>query len=109
MASLVVTFTSAFPTPQRQVYAPVKVGSIARTELIELDASDASVVGTLSALASEHVVTLYAEAACYVQIGTSPTAVEPDTPGANVHFLAEGTRDDFWVAEGHKVAAIAVA
>jgi hypothetical protein len=105
MANLIVTFTSARPSPAQDNPAPVMVGSMARTEIIEIpSSSDGDTSSALEAEDNENIVSLYAEAACWVAVGTTP-AVET-TDGAYGHFIPAETPVQLWVEEGEKVAVI---
>ena len=106
MASLVVTFTRAASSPFTG-QPPVEVGSDARTELIDLEGGTGgpeSAAGELMAQGSENIVSLYAQAACWIAIST-----EPEAEAESGRFMDEGERLQLWVSAGQKVAAIGVA
>ena len=103
--ALIVTYSSVFSVSDPQhVYAPVMVGSKARTERIVMSsASVGSTAGSLSCASDECIVDIYAQADCWVQVGPTPVA---ETEGATSRFMAAGERAQYWVEAGAKVAGI---
>jgi hypothetical protein len=105
MANLIVTFTSARPSPAQDNPSPVMVGSMARTEVMEIPgASDGDSISTLAAAGQETIVNLYAEAACWVAIGETPEV--ETTEGSYGHYIPASLPVQFWVEVGEKVAVI---
>jgi hypothetical protein len=100
MARLVIEFTSASPDPMR--INTIERGDRCRLEIIDLATTEDGVSG--AAAGEENVIDLFAEAACWVQIGEDPEAV---AEGENCRFLNEGERRQFEVSPGQRVAAIA--
>jgi hypothetical protein len=101
MANLIVTYSRAKGTGVA-LQLPVQLASSYRTEIIAIDAgSDGlqSTTGALSATDGEHVVDIYADSACWVDIGETPVAAF----GTGRYFAA-GERAQYWVEFGHKVA-----
>lgn len=107
MASLYVTFSSAFPAPAKARNVPLAVGSMARTEVLEIPSqSTGPSTGTLSAAAGEDVVELLSEQDCWVAIGAAP---DPDavSGGATLGRLIKADLPyQFAVATGDKVAVL---
>lgn len=95
MASVYVTFTDAVREH------PVIYGKKGRTEVLNIEASTAEDETTLDANAGENIVSVYAEAACWVAIGDAP-----DPESANRHFIAAGERRDFWIDADQKVSIV---
>ena len=105
MADLVCTFTRAHPKH------PVQVAGTSRTERLTIsEGSDGAELGTLTAAAiagdeGEHILSLYAGADCWVDVGLAPEAESP-SPGGSSRFMAEGERLELWVEYGHKVSVV---
>ena len=95
MASVYVTFTDAVREH------PVIHGKKGRTEVLDIEANTAEDETVLDAAAGENIVSIYAEAACWVAIGAAP-----DATSSNRHFCAAGERRDFWIETDHKVSII---
>lgn len=109
MANLNVTFTKVVPSPEPAHKVPIAVGNAARSEKINIGST--STPGTLSTLAGETVVELYAEANCWLQIGSSPVIDRDANSDGDIDgfYMASGERLHRWVSEGEKVAVIAAA
>lgn len=109
MANLVVTFTTAFPTPARARDVPIAVGSVARSELVDIGSqSTGAGESTFSAAAGEDVVELTADIDCWVSIGAAPDPDHASDGSRQAHFLKADVPYAFWVAEGEKIAVIEV-
>jgi hypothetical protein len=100
MADLIVTYTTALAAVSRP--APVESGEDERTETIEIGAESAA--GTLTAADGEFIVSLLAEADCWVKIGADPTAV-----AGSGRKLLEGERAQYSIRPGSRVAVIQAA
>jgi len=99
MAKLHVKFGRV---PARDNPPPVMVGSATRVEYLEIDASSAGASDTeTSARKSENVVSLYAEAACWVAVGAQGAAAKY---GASSHYIPAGGRLDLWISVGEFVS-----
>jgi hypothetical protein len=107
MATLVVTFSSAFSNPARAHSVPLATGSMARTEIITLgSASGGGTPGTLLCAANEDVAELVADADCWVAIGDAPNPESTDDDGARLaHYLKADMPYQYRVAAGQSVAA----
>lgn len=99
MANLVVTFTAAPVDVPRVNIIPLERGSVADTEQIVIGAG--SVAGAKAATGERSVVSLLAEADCWIAIGSAPVAAA----GSGRKMLS-GERLQFWCEVGDKVAAI---
>lgn len=94
MANLIVTFG-------KSLGGKLEYGSDARTE--ELEITGGHTETTLAANGSEDVITLYAQADCWVVLANNPDA-EAANVGANRRFMKEGWQRQFAAAFGMKVA-----
>lgn len=94
MANLKVTFG-------RSLGGKLEYGPDARTEEIEITGGHTE--GTLMMGAAEDVITLYAEADCWVVIAQNPDA-EAANVGANRRFMKEGWQRQFGGNANIKVA-----
>ena len=99
MATLIVTYSSAFPTPPRVATAPVAVGSMARTETITMPAA-----GSLAAVAGENIVELLADADCWVAIGSDPDSTIATDGTGGARKLKANLPYSFHVETGDTVA-----
>lgn len=102
--SLIVTFTSAYSYPSRREYAPLAVGNMARTELVDIAVTAAN-VSSLSCANNETAVELYSTEDCWIKIGEAP---EAEVEGATSRFLKAGVYKEYSVSEGHKVSVIGI-
>ena len=85
MADLIVTFG-------RSLGGKLEYGPDARTELVTIAVDHAET--TLETNGAEDVITVYAQADCWVSIGKIPNAEEADV-GANRRFIKEGKERQF--------------
>lgn len=104
MATVTVTFAAAFTLAAKD--QPLPVGSTARTETIDTEATDAV---SSAAAAGEHMVRVTCSADCWVAIGENPDPSD-NTDGVRSAWLVKsGAVTDFLVSTGQKVAAEAAA
>jgi hypothetical protein len=73
MATLIATYSRAFPNVFGSQVVDVAVGAAARSEEIAIPDT-----GTLTAAAGETVVVLLADADCWVAVGPTPDASDND-------------------------------
>jgi len=94
MANLIVTFGRSMGTDR-------EYGGDARTEILAIGGGATD--GTLVARGSEDIVTLYAEADCWVTIGASPDP-EAANVGANRRFMKLGWDRTFSIGANQRVS-----
>lgn len=94
MANLIVTFG-------KSLGGKLEYGADARTE--ELEITGGHTETGLVASGAEDVVTLYAQADCWVVLASNPDAEAADV-GANRRFMKEGWQRQFAATSGMKVA-----
>lgn len=101
MSDLIVTFTRAIVDPPRAAIVPLEVARQARSEVVPIGTGGDTT--TAAAAAGENVISLLAEADCWIDIGEDPEAAV----GTSRKML-EGERLQFWAQLGDKVSVIAV-
>lgn len=104
MADLIVTFTKiSAPSP---LYSdPLEIGSMARCEAINIGADSAC--STLAAAAGEDIISLLANADCWIAIGAKPRAAAVVAGAIGVgRKLLSGTDSQFAVSIGDKIAVV---
>jgi len=100
LANLIVTF-GVLSLP-----SPIMDARPKRTEKVALGGGGS--VTTMHAT-RENVADLYAEAACWVEVGPAPVAADPSSSVGESWFMAEGERLQAHLESGSKVAAVAAA
>lgn len=108
MANLIVTFTRGGHTPARHIGLPVMDLAVCRSEAVEIGV--ASEQTDIECADDNDIVHLHAEAACWVAIGTNPTAAavaaSTDSEPSGSFPMDEGQQLQSAVQPGYKVAVI---
>lgn len=102
MADLVATYTTSPASSvrvNRGQYVELETGNEADTEALVIGV--ASVAGAKAATASRRVLSLLAEAACWITVATAPVAAA----GSGRKLLAN-ERTKLWLDAGESVAVI---
>lgn len=103
MADLIVTFGKASGDP------PVMQGRGRRTEVLTISGSSdtTTMAAGTSGHRGENIADLLALGDCWVEIGTTPDAVEPGAAPANKSWpMQEGERMQMDLDDGDKVSVI---
>lgn len=98
MSDLIIEFTDAVREH------PVEYGRKVRTQVLVIPASTEEAETSLAAAAGQNIVDIYAEAACWISIGTDP---DPESLTAR-RYMAAGERRQFWIDTGEKVGVVPV-
>jgi len=101
MANLYVTFGRAIGSP------PLMIASNARSAKLAIGGSPA--LTTIAADRIHTAVDLYAEAACWVDVGQNPAAADPGTAGGISFYMGQGERMQKVCDHGDKVSVVAAA
>lgn len=98
MATLIATYSRAFPNTFGNQVSDVAIGAAARSEAITMPDT-----GALTAAAGETIVVLLADADCWVAVGPDPSTAEAG--GARAAWpVPAGSPYPLLVAPGDKVA-----
>ncbi|RWF52040.1 MAG: hypothetical protein EOS50_26030 [Mesorhizobium sp.] len=107
MATLIATFSRAFPNVHANQVVDVAVGAGARSETIEIPGStEGQAAGALAAIAGDTIVVLLAGADCWVAVGPTPDA-DALTDGSRAAWpVPAGTPYPLLVATGDSIAVV---